>query len=90
MLFLKTPKVRRFDYKPRYSSPDRRERMKFRSKTYYERHGGKSLMYYLVLIIFFLLLYLYLRGGSFSIKPKAVKLTDEDALILENNGDAGH
>ena len=82
MLFQKSPKIRRFDYSPRYTEPGRQERMRFKRKTLYHPRSGRNLLYYFVLAAVFFLIYLYIRGGVIGYNTKTVNLTDKDAVII--------
>jgi len=83
MLFPKSPQHRRFEYQPRFAQPDRRERMRFQRKTLFQPRAGKNPLYYLALLIIFLLIYLFLKGGNFSLIPEKLKISTDDAVILQ-------
>jgi len=84
MFFNKPPRIRRFDYSPRYSAPDRRERMKFPRKTLYRPGRGKNVVYFLMLILVFLLIYLYLNDGSIPILRTEINISSDDVIIVED------
>ena len=77
---LKLPKHRRFEYIPRYSSPDAKDRIKFQRKTCHHPRSGRGLMFYLILAVAFFLIYLYISRGISLKKPAPVQLSPENAV----------
>ena len=84
MFFSKSPNIRRFEYTPRHSSPDRRERMKFNRKTVHQPRAGKNTLYFLLLILVFFLIYLFLNDGSIPLGKKDISISSDDVIILED------
>ena len=84
MFFNKSPRIRRFEYTPRYSSPDRRERMKFQRKTFHRPGRGKNAVYFLILILVFFMIYLYLNDGSIPMMKTAISISSDDVILLED------
>ncbi len=84
MFFNKQPRSRRFGYTPRYSSPDRQERMKFQRKTIHRPGRGKNAVYFLILIFVFFMIYLYLNDGRIPIMKTEISISSDDVIILED------
>jgi len=84
MFFNKQPGLRRFEYTPRHSEPDRQERMKFLRKTVHRPGRGKNAVYFLILILVFFMIYLYLNDGSIPIMKTEISISSDDVIILED------
>jgi|GEM_PF-1819709 len=83
MFLFKFPKPRRFAIKSRFDKPDLRERMRFQRLTFFQPRSGKHPLFYLALLILFLLFFFYLKGGRFSLTPKKLQISSQDAVTIE-------
>jgi len=78
---LRLPKNRRFEYIPRFSSPDAKDRIKFQRKTYHQPRSGRRLSFYLILAGAFFLIYLYISRGVSHKAPEPVILSPENVIL---------